>query len=143
MTYLNNEPDIQKTLRMLGLAIEVSEGQIITIGNVVGNHETRIVTLEESITLNEEEIQAITDAIQNRVGYLLFQSGRMDLYGGFTAKCRRDCSRYSYYRGVSGRQTLRIRFYDLLSFIKSWEPMGYDGVDDYIDHLDELRNRNE
>ena len=95
-------------------------------------------SLRQRERVEAEEVQEYDDAIRNRIGDMLGQRNRMDLYGAFARKCWIDSKRHSYMRGKSGVDTKRMYHNDVLNYIGTWEPYGY-GVDGYIHHIDESR----
>ena len=87
--------------------------------------------------IEADEVNHITQAIKSRVSDLLSGSGRIDdMFGKFTAKCRVDAQRYSYYRGRNAVDTKVMYYEALLEYIGNWTPEGYGGVSGYINHLD-------
>lgn len=87
--------------------------------------------------IEADEVNHITQAIKSRVSDLLSNSGRIDdMFGKFTAKCRVDAQRYSYYRGRNAVDTKVMYYETLLEYIGNWTPEGFGGVTGYLNHLD-------
>lgn len=91
--------------------------------------------------IEADEVNNVTQAIKSRVTDLLTEANRFDVFGKFTAKCRCDAKRHSYYRGTNAVDTKRIYYRELLEYIGNWTPEGYGGVAGYLNHLDEFPKR--
>lgn len=126
------------------------------MSTAIKKHETAIVTLDEKLDalredherekqlrkdrerIEEDEVNSLSMAIKNRVTDLLREHDRFDLFGRFTAQCRNDARKYSYYRGIGGRSTKFMYYQELLDYVGNWTPEHW-GVVGYINHLDSLR----
>ena len=156
---MNNEvmtlDQLQNAVGSLALSSKMVADSVGVIQNTVVDHEKRIMKNSEDYAslrkdfeeekalrrdrerIEADEVNHITQAIKSRVKDLLDDSGRIDdMFGKFTAKCRSDAQRYSYYRGRNVVDTKVMYYEALLEYIGKWTPEGYGGVSGYISYLD-------
>lgn len=164
MSDMNNEVmtvgELQNAFGRFMLKVDSLVDGMGVLKNAVGDHEKHLMRHDEEISsmrsdfeaekarnrnrerIEADEVNHITQAIKSRVKDLLDDSGRIgDMFGLFTAKCRIDAQRYSYYRGVNAVDTKRMYYRELLEYIGKWTPEGYGGVSGYISHIDEKRRK--
>ena len=138
--------------KALAESLGVMQTTIVDLGKRMMRSEEGISSLREDFEaekarnrdrerIDADEVENITQAIKNRVTDLLKDVDRFDKFGSFTAKCRCDANRFSYYRGKNAVDTKRIYYRELLEYIGKWTPEGYGGVAGYINHLDSIQNR--
>ena len=161
---MNNEvmtaEQLQNALGRLALSSNAVAESVGLIQNTLTEHNREIMRVKEDISsikedfetekarardrerIEADEVNHVTQAIKSRVKDLLDDSGRIgDMFGLFTAKCRADAQRYSYYRGRNAVDTKRMYYRELLEYIGKWTPEGYGGVSGYISHIDEARRK--
>lgn len=146
---------LQNALGRLALSSNAIAESVGVIQNTLVEHNREIMCVKEDLSsfrddfeaekarnrdrerIEADEVNHITQAIKSRVSDLLSDSGRIDdMFGKFTAKCRVDAQRYSYYRGRNAVDTKVMYYETLLEYIGNWTPEGYGGVSGYINHLD-------
>lgn len=146
---------LQNALGRLALSSNAIAESVGVIQNTLTEHGRQIMGVKEDVSsiredfeaekarnrdrerIEADEVNHITQAIKSRVSDLLSDSGRIDdMFGKFTAKCRCDAKRHSYYRGVNAVDTKRMYYKELLEYIGNWTPEGFGGVAGYLNHLD-------
>ena len=145
---------LQNALGRLALSSNAIAESVGVIQNTLTEHGRQIMGVKEDISsiredfeaekarardrerIEADEVNNVTQAIKSRVADLLSEVDRMDRFGRFTAKCRCDAKRHSYYRGVNAVDTKRMYYKELLEYIGNWTPEGFGGVAGYLNHLD-------
>lgn len=110
------------------------------IGTLRNDFEAQKQLTKDRERVDQDEVDGITNTIDNRVTDILKQCNRYDLYGSFCSKCRHDARKHSYYRGRAGWGTKKMYLPELIEYIGAWTPEGW-GIVGYINHLDVLRKQ--
>lgn len=132
---------LQNALGRLALSSNAVAESVGVIQETITEHTRQIMGVKEDISsiredfeaekalrrdrerIEADEVNHITQAIKSRVKDLLDDSGRIDdMFGKFTAKCRNDAQRYSYYRGRNAVDTKVMYYEALLEYIGKWTP---------------------
>lgn len=136
------ENSMREEFGLMANHVKRQEAEIRTLDDRENSHYQEFKQFEQLSKDRErieaEEVRDLDVQISNRVHFLLEPKGRLDLFGGFTKKCRIDAKKHSYYRGVSGVDTKKMYFKALSDYIGTWEPKGW-GTSLYIEHLDRLK----
>ncbi len=145
---------LQNALGRLALSTNTVAESVGVIQKTITEHTRQIMSVKEDVSSIREDLEAekarardrerieadevnnVTQAIKSRVADLLSEVDRLDMFGKFTAKCRCDAKRHSYYRGTNAVDTKRIYYRELLEYIGKWTPEGFGGVAGYLNHLD-------
>lgn len=138
---LNKLLQITQNNTMSNAAISKQMGIIV---DTVANHGTRIDIIESRLTSHERTVvltnyqrKAVFNAVGNRVKELVGYPSKY--YGRFKAQCWRDAKKHSK-MAQEYQDTLQIDYDEVMSYIGSWYPEGYSGVEAYIEHLDSLHD---
>ena len=145
---------LQGALGTLTISTKTIANSLGVLQSAVSEHSMKLMQHDEEIAsfrqdfeaekarnrdrerIEADEVNHVTEAIKSRVKDLLDDTGRFDLFGKFCAKCRCDCKRHSYYRGINAVDTKQMYYRELLEYIGNWTPEGFGGVSGYINHLD-------
>ena len=157
---LMSREEVQNAIGRFAIKAAAMEDQFGIMASAIKSINTTVLSLDQretehyqelqqfiQISKNNERIDAsevnqITNIIENRVGLLLREQNRMDLFGRFTSKCRKDCHKRSYMLGKNGVDTKKMYYSELINYIGKWEPHDW-GTVGYIAHLDSLRKKDE
>lgn len=139
-----NVASMSNALGVVATKVQEHDNRIATSENEINNLNKRIddvnTRLNDSIKIDEEQMQTLTESINNRTRDLLAPRDRFDLFGRFTRQCWHESKKHSKVRGRGGSQTKKVYYNDCLNFIGNWEPMTFGGTDGYINHLDLIQS---
>ena len=117
--------------------------QMGIVVNTVGEHEqrlnlmeSRLASHERTVTLTLYQAKQMYQAVGHRVSELVGYPS--PYYGNFKRKLWNDAKAHSK-MAQEYKFTLQVDFDEVMSFIGSWYPHGYSGVEAYKEHLDQCR----